>query len=196
MLMANAPGLENEIVGEALIALKHEELKEMNILSVGHRLTILKGAYDVKVRQEVPIESDHYIPPCKETPLPTLRSKTNRNSCRCRCKLQATERSRLQQVGQVDHGAGRTDHQDGDRPDCYGSRLPPSTRRSTPHNKGSQGSITSAAVSSQQSQPRSTKSPSRGCHVANGITSTHREIHRQQLVSQILHKKAVAGQHT
>ncbi|KAL8868559.1 MAG: hypothetical protein Q9198_008137, partial [Flavoplaca austrocitrina] len=55
--------IENEIVGEALIALKHEELKEMNILSVGHRLTILKGVYDVKVRQEIPIESDHYIPP-------------------------------------------------------------------------------------------------------------------------------------
>ncbi|KAL8727227.1 MAG: hypothetical protein Q9166_006191 [cf. Caloplaca sp. 2 TL-2023] len=55
--------IENEIVGEALIALKHEEFKEMNILSVGHRLTILKGVYDVKVRQEIPIESDHYIPP-------------------------------------------------------------------------------------------------------------------------------------
>ncbi|KAI4264927.1 MAG: hypothetical protein L6R38_009757 [Xanthoria sp. 2 TBL-2021] len=55
--------IENEIVGEALIALKHEELKEMNILSVGHRLTILKGVYDVKVRQEIQIEPDHYIPP-------------------------------------------------------------------------------------------------------------------------------------
>lgn len=64
-LIANAARIENEIVGEALIALKHEELKEMNILSVGHRLTILKGVYDVKVRQEIPIESDHYIPPCK-----------------------------------------------------------------------------------------------------------------------------------
>ena len=64
-LVANVAQIENEIVGEALIALKHEELKEMNILSVGHRLTILKGVYDVKVRQEIPIESDHYIPPCK-----------------------------------------------------------------------------------------------------------------------------------
>ena len=56
--------IENEIVGEALVALKHDELKEMAIVSVGHRLTILKGVYDVKVKQEVPIESDHYIPPC------------------------------------------------------------------------------------------------------------------------------------
>ncbi|KAL8923904.1 MAG: hypothetical protein Q9208_004341 [Pyrenodesmia sp. 3 TL-2023] len=55
--------LENEIVGEALIALKQEELKEMNIISMGHRLTILKSVYDIKVRQEVHIEADHYIPP-------------------------------------------------------------------------------------------------------------------------------------
>lgn len=55
--------LENEIVGEALIALRHEELKEMAIMSVGHRLTILKGVYDIKVKQEIAIDSDHYIPP-------------------------------------------------------------------------------------------------------------------------------------
>ncbi|MCJ1375152.1 Adaptor for signal transduction [Loxospora ochrophaea] len=54
--------LENEIVGEALIALKHDELKEMGIISVGHRLTILKGVYDVKMKHEVPIDLDHYIP--------------------------------------------------------------------------------------------------------------------------------------
>ena len=65
--MGLTDGLENEIVGEALIALKHEELKEMSIVSVGHRLTILKGVYDIKVKQEIPIESDHYIPPCRYT---------------------------------------------------------------------------------------------------------------------------------
>ena len=57
--------IENEIVGEALIALRHEELKEMAIISVGHRLTILKGVYDVKVKQDIPIDSDHWIPPCE-----------------------------------------------------------------------------------------------------------------------------------
>ena len=67
---------ENEIVGEALIALRHEELKEMPILSVGHRLTILKGVYDIKIKHQIPIESDHYIPPCRLTlshpcPVPT-----------------------------------------------------------------------------------------------------------------------------
>lgn len=59
---------ENEIVGEALIALRHEELKEMAIMSVGHRLTILKGVYDIKVKQEIAIDSDHYIPPCALSP--------------------------------------------------------------------------------------------------------------------------------
>lgn len=60
--------LENEIVGEALIALRHDELKEMGVASVGHRLTILKGVYDIKVKQDVPLESDHYIPLCKSDP--------------------------------------------------------------------------------------------------------------------------------
>ena len=39
----------------------------MGINSVGHRLTILKSVYDVKIAQDVPIESDHYIPLCKQT---------------------------------------------------------------------------------------------------------------------------------
>ncbi|KAB8215007.1 hypothetical protein BDV33DRAFT_181617 [Aspergillus novoparasiticus] len=54
--------LENEIVGEALIALKHDELKEMGIASVGHRLTILKSVYEMKVKQDIPLDADHYIP--------------------------------------------------------------------------------------------------------------------------------------
>lgn len=61
-----------------MIALKHEELKEMTIVSVGHRLTILKGVYDVKIRQDVPIESDHYIPPCKSE-IPFLTSQADQN---------------------------------------------------------------------------------------------------------------------
>ncbi|WEW61148.1 hypothetical protein PRK78_006638 [Emydomyces testavorans] len=53
---------ENEIVGEALIALKHDELKELGISSVGHRLTILKSVYEIKVKQGVPFDPDHYVP--------------------------------------------------------------------------------------------------------------------------------------
>jgi protein STE50 len=55
--------IDHGIEGEALIALKHDELKEMGIASVGHRLTILKNVYDQKVNQDVPIEPDDYVPP-------------------------------------------------------------------------------------------------------------------------------------
>ncbi|KAI9746887.1 MAG: Adaptor for signal transduction [Lichina confinis] len=54
--------LENDIVGEALIALKHEELKEMGVTSVGHRLTLLKSVYDIKIRQDIPVDPEHYVP--------------------------------------------------------------------------------------------------------------------------------------
>ncbi len=61
--MADTPRpQENEIVGEALVALQHEDLKAMGINSVGHRLTILKSVYDVKKAQDIPIEPDHYMP--------------------------------------------------------------------------------------------------------------------------------------
>lgn len=58
-------GIENEIVGEALVALLHDDLKAMGIASVGHRLTILKSVYDVKKAQDIPMESDHYVPLCR-----------------------------------------------------------------------------------------------------------------------------------
>jgi SAM domain (Sterile alpha motif) len=61
---------ENEIVGEALVALRHDELKELGIASVGHRLTILKSVYDVKVNQDIPIDPDHYIPLCRAPAYP------------------------------------------------------------------------------------------------------------------------------
>jgi hypothetical protein len=50
------------------VALQHEDLKEMGIPSVGHRLTILKSVYDIKIKQDIPIESDHYVPLCKPFP--------------------------------------------------------------------------------------------------------------------------------
>ena len=54
--------IEHGVDGEALVALKHDELKEMNITSVGHRLTILKNVYDTKISQDIPIEQDDYVP--------------------------------------------------------------------------------------------------------------------------------------
>ncbi len=59
---------DHGIVGEALIALKHDELKEMGIASVGHRLTILKQVYDLKVKQGIDMEPDDYIPLCMAAP--------------------------------------------------------------------------------------------------------------------------------
>jgi hypothetical protein len=77
---------ENEIVGEALIALQHDDLKEMGITSVGHRLTILKSVYDIKVKQDIPIESDHYVPLCELYGSPWIALDTNGtyHSRRCR----------------------------------------------------------------------------------------------------------------
>ena len=46
------------------MALKHDELKEMGITSLGHRLTILKNIYEIKANQDIPIESDDFVPLC------------------------------------------------------------------------------------------------------------------------------------
>ena len=58
-------------MGEALVALQHDDLKQMGVTSVGHRLTILKSVYDLKISQDIPIESDHYVPLCTYTPNPS-----------------------------------------------------------------------------------------------------------------------------
>jgi hypothetical protein len=55
------------IAGDSLIALQHADLKEIGVNSVGHRLTILKAVYDIKVKQNVPIEPDDYIPLSADT---------------------------------------------------------------------------------------------------------------------------------
>lgn len=57
--------IENAVDGESLIALLHDELKEMGIISVGHRLSILRAVYEVKIKQDIPIEADHYVPHSK-----------------------------------------------------------------------------------------------------------------------------------
>ncbi|PVI01425.1 RA-domain-containing protein [Periconia macrospinosa] len=59
--------VEQGISGDALIALQHGDLKDMGLNSVGHRLTILKAVYEIKVKQNVPIEPDHYIPLSADT---------------------------------------------------------------------------------------------------------------------------------
>ena len=44
--------------------LQHADLKDIGVNSVGHRLTILKAVYDMKVKQNIPMEPDDYIPLC------------------------------------------------------------------------------------------------------------------------------------
>ncbi|KXL48300.1 hypothetical protein M433DRAFT_69036 [Acidomyces richmondensis BFW] len=53
---------EEGINGEALIALTHDELRELGVNSVGHRLTILKAVYEQKIRSGVKIEEGDYVP--------------------------------------------------------------------------------------------------------------------------------------
>ena len=36
----------------------------MGMNSVGHRLTVLKNVYDVKIKQDIPVDSEHYVPLC------------------------------------------------------------------------------------------------------------------------------------
>ncbi|KZP01726.1 hypothetical protein CALVIDRAFT_524063 [Calocera viscosa TUFC12733] len=55
--------IENGITGDTLVLLNQEELKEIGINSVGHRLAILKAVYQLKVSQNIPIDPDHYVPP-------------------------------------------------------------------------------------------------------------------------------------
>ena len=56
---------EEGVNGEALIALHHDELRELGVNSIGHRLTILKAVYEQKRRSGVRIEEDDYVPLCK-----------------------------------------------------------------------------------------------------------------------------------
>ncbi|PSK42951.1 hypothetical protein B9Z65_6905 [Elsinoe australis] len=54
--------IDEAINGEALIEMQHQDLKDMGITSVGHRLTVLKGVYEIKVKQNIPLDPDHYVP--------------------------------------------------------------------------------------------------------------------------------------
>jgi hypothetical protein len=58
---------EHGITGDILQALDHDTLKEIGITSVGQRLVILKAVYNLKIRDGIAIEPDHYVPPCQMT---------------------------------------------------------------------------------------------------------------------------------
>lgn len=56
---------DENVTGESLVSLGQEELKDMGIQSAGHRLVILKNIYNMKLRHNVSIEPEDYVPPCK-----------------------------------------------------------------------------------------------------------------------------------
>lgn len=93
---------ENEIVGDALVALKHDELKEMGIASVGHRITILKAVYETKLRQDIPIDPDNYIPQCAYPLTFALLLLTLSLSGRTKSTIRRGYKGRHSQIGQVD----------------------------------------------------------------------------------------------
>ena len=56
---------EHRILGDALCLLDSEGLKAVGVSTIGQRLSILKAVYNLKLAHNVPIDSDHYVPPCK-----------------------------------------------------------------------------------------------------------------------------------
>lgn len=44
-----------------------ETLKAVGVTTVGQRLAILKAIYQAKLAYHIPIDSDHYVPPCMST---------------------------------------------------------------------------------------------------------------------------------
>lgn len=60
---------EHKIQGDSLCLVDSEGLKNIGISSMGQRLSILKGIYEVKIAHNVEFGEDDYIPPCTCIPL-------------------------------------------------------------------------------------------------------------------------------
>ena len=54
----------HRVSGDVLCLMDAESLKEIGIETIGQRLAILKAVYQLKLAQQIPIDSDHYVPPC------------------------------------------------------------------------------------------------------------------------------------
>ncbi|KAF1346236.1 hypothetical protein BDV97DRAFT_301677 [Delphinella strobiligena] len=54
--------IDESVNGEALAEMQNQDFKEMGITSIGHRLTLLKAVYEVKVKQNIPLDNEHYVP--------------------------------------------------------------------------------------------------------------------------------------
>ncbi|KAJ7576885.1 hypothetical protein C8J56DRAFT_1007330 [Mycena floridula] len=54
---------EHRISGDILCMIDSDTLKSIGVQTIGQRLAILKAVYQLKLAQNVPIESDDYVPP-------------------------------------------------------------------------------------------------------------------------------------
>jgi len=72
--------VDEAITGLALVEMQHHDFKEMGIMSVGHRLSLLKGVYNIKIKQNIPLDPDHYVPLCQSQSSPNLLYLTNNNA--------------------------------------------------------------------------------------------------------------------
>ncbi|KAI8050271.1 hypothetical protein BDF22DRAFT_696372 [Syncephalis plumigaleata] len=51
-----------DVSGDVLLHLMHDTLRDLNVLSVGHRLGILKAIYRLKLEHNIPLDIDDFIP--------------------------------------------------------------------------------------------------------------------------------------
>jgi hypothetical protein len=54
--------IDNDISGELLVHATHDLLKELMVISVGHRIVILKSIYNLKFSQGIKFDAEDYIP--------------------------------------------------------------------------------------------------------------------------------------
>lgn len=67
--------IENNITGDVLVHLNQQDLGEIGISSVGHRLRILKSIYNLIISEDLDIGTDHYVPQSKLITLSMLISR-------------------------------------------------------------------------------------------------------------------------
>lgn len=58
--------VEHGIAGDVLVALDHGTLQDMGMSSVGHRLTLLRAVYELKMEEGLEIGEDEWRPPGME----------------------------------------------------------------------------------------------------------------------------------
>jgi hypothetical protein len=45
--------------------LNSEALRDLGVPTIGQRLAVLKAIYQLKIANNIPLDEDHYIPPCE-----------------------------------------------------------------------------------------------------------------------------------